>query len=200
MKQKSFFSAGDYVATKVLLVLVALLYPALVLVPQLLDLAAGRPLVLRGPGPDGAAPVVGEPPDGVVGRYDDTVIWSIAEPSVGQRVVVLLPVVVTTAFLAVGLVVLWRLVSATRRGVPFDRSMVRRLRVLGVLLLAYGLLAFFAAPMVLLAVFWSVPGTPVALGVDVPALLPVVLGFVVLVLAESFRVGLRLSEDVEGLV
>ena len=105
-----------------------------------------------------------------------------------------------TVLLALGAVVLWRLVSVTQRGVPFDRRAVRQLRVLGVLVMAYGILRPVGAMMTWLVVFWSSPAPSVAFGLAVFDLFPFVVGSLVLVVAECFRIGLRLSDDTTGLV
>jgi len=199
MKSSSFFSRSDYVATKVFLVLVAALYPLLVPLPRLLDWVDGRPLVVRGLA-GGVGPLRDEPTPGIVTQYADWVVWTIEDPTVGQRAWALVPSVLTTLLVGLGAAILWRLVTTTQRGAPFDRRAVRQLRVLGVLVMVYGLVATFGQQAALLAVFWSESGPSLSFGLDFSALVPLVVGFVVLVVAECFRVGLRLREDVEGLV
>lgn len=195
----TWFSRGDYLGTKVLLLLSGVLYAALALVPRLVDWASGSALVVHG-ATSAPGPVIDEPTPGVVGRYTDQAEWVVAEPTTAQRLVALLPSLVTAVLLAGALVILWRLVATTQRGVPFDRRSVASLRVLGALVLAYGLVDVFAPPAVLLAVFWSGAGPSIAYTLDLTTGFPFVIGFLVLVLAESFRVGLRLRDDVEGLV
>lgn len=200
MKNPTSFSRGDYLATKVLLVVAAVLVSAVSLLPGLLAWVRGRPLQVTGQDPTGAPPpeVPGAP--GVVGRRTGEVVWSVLDPSAAQRLVALVPAVLTALVVVGAAVVLWRLVVTTQQGRPFDRRAVRRLRVLGVLVLVYAVVATFADPFVLLAVLWSVQAPLVAFTLDLSGLLPLVLALVLLVLAESFRVGLRLRDDVEGLV
>jgi hypothetical protein len=200
MKSSTSFSRGDYLATKVLLVVTAVLVSALALLPGLLGWLRGRPLEVSGQDPAGAAgpEVVGMP--GVVGRRTGEVVWSVLDPSVGQRLVALLPAVLTAVVVVGAAVVLWRLVVTTQQGQPFDARAVRQLRVLGVLVLGYAVVATFAGPFVLLAVLWSVPAPLVSFTLDLSGLFPLVVGLLLLVLAEGFRVGDRLRADADGLV
>jgi len=199
MKSTTFFSRGDYLATKVLLLLSAAAYVVVALVPGLVGWASGAALVVPG-ATSAPGPVIDEPTPGVVGRWTDQAEWTVGAPTAGQRLAALLPALVTAVLLVGALVILWRLVSTTQRGVPFDRRSVTQLRVLGVLVLAYGLLEVFGRPAVLLAVFWDGLGPSIAYSFDLTTAFPFVVGFLVLVLAESFRVGLGLRDDVEGLV
>lgn len=199
MKQMTFFSRGDYLATKLALVVVSLVYPALMVVPDLVGWVGQDALVVPGHTTAGVGPAVETAP-GLQGRYTDAVLWTIVAPSPGQRLVALLPAVMVTVLLAIGAVVLWRLVSVTQRGVPFDRRAVRQLRVLGVLVMAYGILPPVGEMAAWLVVFWSAAAPSIAFGVDVFDLFPFVVGSLVLVVAECFRIGLRLSDDTTGLV
>ena len=63
-------------------------------------------------------------------------------------------------------------------------------------------LAIAAGALVLLwlAVLWSVPEPLAAFSLDLSGLFPLVVSLLLLVLAEGFRVGSRLRDDVEGLV
>lgn len=200
MKSSTFFSRGDYLATKLALVAVAVAYPGLALVPRLLSWAGGQPLTLTGQSAAGPGPVLDEPTPGIEGRYTDQVTWTVADASAGQWLAALAPTLMTALLLVVGAVVLWRLVSTTQRGVPFDRRAVGQLRTLGVLLMAYGLVRPVGEVLVGLAVFWSGSSPSLAYSLDLFDLFPFVVGSLVLVVAECFRVGLRLSDDTTGLV
>lgn len=199
MKPLTSFSRGDYLGTKVLLLLTPVVYVALAVVPPLLRWASGDPLLVQG-GTSAPGPVIDEPTPGVVGRWTDAAEWAVADPTSGQRLVALLPALVVAVLLAAAVVILWRFVTTTQRGEPFDRRSVRQLQILGVLVLAYGLVDAFAPPAVLLAVFSSGSGPSIAYVFDLTTAFPFVVGFLVLVLSESFRVGLALRDDVEGLV
>jgi hypothetical protein len=200
MKPSTSFSRGDYRATKVLLVVAAALVSALSLLPGLSAWVTGRALEVVGQDPTGTPPpeVPGAP--GVVGRRTGEVVWSVLEPSTGQRLVALVPAVLTAVVVVGAAVVLWRLVATTQQGRPFDLRAVRQLRVLAVLVFVQALVATFAGPVVLLAVLWSVQTPLVSVALDGSGIFPLVVAMLLLVLAESFRVGLRLREDVEGLV
>ena len=196
----SFFSRGDFRMTRVAMVAVAALYPLLSLTPPLVGWVRGAPLRMLGhtvtPGP-----AVDEAPmPGVTSRYTDEVLWTISDPTVGQRLAALLPVLLVTVLLGAGCVFLWRLVGATQRGEPFDATTVLLLRALGVLVMAYGLLHPFLPSIVMLLVFWDESAPSVAATLDLFNLFPFVVGTLILVVAECFRIGLGLREDVEGLI
>lgn len=196
----TWLSRGDYVATRTLLVALAVLYPVVVLGPRVVAWLRGRPLEVAGLTSDGPGPVVDRSSGGAVARYSDALVWSVVDPGTGQRLLTLLPGLLGTALVAAGAVVLWRLVATTERGEPFDRRAVGRLQVLGVLVLAFGLVEAVAGPLVALVVLWGEQVGSVAFRVDLAAAFPLLVGLLVLVLAEGFRVGLRLRDDVEGLV
>jgi hypothetical protein len=197
---KSFFDRRDFAMTRVALVAVAALYPLLSLTPPLIGWVRGEPLALIGhtttPGP----PVDEAPTPGVEARYTDEVLWTIADPTVGQRLAALLPALLVTVLLGAGCLVLWRLVTVTQRGEPFDATAVRQLRALGLLVMAYGVLHPFLPSAVTLVVFWSERTPSVAATLELFSLFPFVVGTLILVVAEVFRIGLGLREDVEGLV
>jgi Protein of unknown function (DUF2975) len=196
----TFFSRGDFVATRVALVTAAALYPLLVLVPRLVGWATGKPAYYLGH-TDAPGPVLDETTaSGVVGRYSDEVLWTIADPTVGQRLALLLPPLFATAMLAAGCVFLWRLVAAAQRGEPFTPVAVRQLQAVGLLVVAYGLVRPFLDPLVELLLF-APGGVPsVAFTLDFSLLLPIVAGTLVMVVAECFQIGTRMREDVDGLV
>ncbi len=191
---------SDYLGTQVLLLLCALGYPVVTLGPWLLAWAGGRPLAVRGLAPGGAGPVVGDPSGAVVDRCTHAVVRTIAHPSVDQWLVALLPAVLTSVLLVAGVVVVRRLVLTTQHGEPFDRRAVRWLRVLGLLVLGFALVSAFGDAVTMLAVLGAADPPSIAFEVDTAALLPFLVGLLVLVLAEGFRVGLALRDDVEGLV
>lgn len=126
---------------------------------------------------------------------------TLAEPSPAQRLLDLVPGVLAVVMVATGC---WLVVAVMRTiatGDPFTTANVRRLRLLaGVLVIG---------PMILFAVTLPVHGvllSTVDLGgldpsvqLEVPWA-PVVAGFVVALLAEAFKVGSRLRDDVDGLV
>ena len=195
----SFFSRGDFVATKVAMVAAAALYPLLVLTPRLVSWAGGGPLHILGHAA-GVGPVVDEPTPGIEGRYSGEVVWTVSDPTAAQWLASLAPILLTTVLLGGGCLFLWRLVVATQREEPFTATAVRQLRVVGILVLAYGVLRPFFEPAVALVVFWSESAPSLAISLDFATLFPLVVGFLVLAMAESFRIGTRIRADVDGLV
>lgn len=91
-----------------------------------------------------------------------------------------------------------RLLARAGRGEPFVAGSVRLLRMLAVVILVYGVAIPFL-PALMMA--WSASADGSVAGVFSPfSLLPVVVGLLVAALAECFRVGTRLRDDVAGLV
>lgn len=105
--------------------------------------------------------------------------------------------------IGVGAVLLRRLLLAIAEGRPFEPGNARRIATLAVLVGVGGTLAGVlpdvAGILVLDRLGQSGPGSPFALGVDLP-LLPVCVAPVLLALAEAFRRGTELAADVDGLV
>lgn len=140
--------------------------------------------------------------DAVGTRYGaaDYVV-TLAEPSPAQRLLDLVPGVLVVLMVATGcwlVVVVMRTIAA---GDPFAAANVRRLRlVAGLLVIGPFVLFVVALPIhgVLLNQV-DLGGLDPSLRLDVPWA-PVVAGFVVALLAEAFKVGSRLRDDVDGLV
>ena len=108
---------------------------------------------------------------------------------------------VALAFIAV---VLARLVAASRTDSPFTESNVRRLRVIGLVLLVGSAPLSFAQ---WLSLHWMVESSSLGDRVDLGGyrlstlpLWPMLVGAAVLVLADVWRRGVRMADDVEGLV
>ncbi len=124
-----------------------------------------------------------------------------ADPSSGQRLLDLLP-----GILMAGLVMLscWCVVLVLRTvasGDPFDPLNVTRLRVVAGSLVVGAPVAYFLRmvgdAMVLTGL--DVPGLDTTFTLDIPWV-PMVAGLVVAMLAEAFKAGSRLRDDVDGLV
>ena len=124
-------------------------------------------------------------------------LWN---PTAGERTAYVVVKVAPSAVALAVLVVLLRLVRSARTGDPFMPANVRRLRLLAVLVGVGGLLAGAGAE---LLEAWmldhSAAGALTLLEVGLP-LNAVLLGVLVAVLAEVWAHGVRLREDVEGLV
>jgi hypothetical protein len=105
--------------------------------------------------------------------------------------------------IVVGLWLLWGLARSVRRGAPFEPANVRRLRGLGFLLVLGVPAAELVNWALRLSLFNSLPesefgdfGSP---GLNVPGA-ALLAGLGVFILAEVFAHGLRLRDDVEGMV
>jgi hypothetical protein len=195
----TFFSRGDFIATRVAMVTAAALYPLLVLTPKLISWATGGPLVYVGRSA-AAGPPLDEPTPGVEGRYSDEVVWRIADASAGQWIASLMPALLTTILLGGGCLLLWRLVVATQHEEPFTATAVRRVRAVGFLVLTYGVVRPFMEPLTTLAIFWSESEPSIAFALDFSLVFPIAVGFLILVVAECFRIGTQIRHDVDGLV
>ncbi len=119
--------------------------------------------------------------------------------TVGQRALWVLRPLLVGALALAGLLLLRRMVGDTSRGDAFVAANARRMSMLGLVIVA-------VTPATLLGDLARMPlleDPRVAEFVDPSATLllwPVVVGLVVGVVAEGFRQGTRLREDVEGLV
>lgn len=132
-----------------------------------------------------------------VASYDVT----LADPSPAQRVLDLLPGLLTFGLIAAGCWLIIAVMATIASGDPFVAANVRRLRLLAALLLI--------GPMVVLFVDLPVHGALLG-SMDLGGLDPAVslelawpsfiAGMVVALLAEAFKAGSRLRDDVEGLV
>lgn len=132
--------------------------------------------------------------------WDGVLMIEVAEPSTALRLAMLVPGVLLTLAAVVVAAVLLRLVVAARRQQPFNAAATRDLRIVAVVIFAAALLVpvaeGFAGQQLLheaverddTAVYFAF--SPGWIG----------LALLVLVLAEIFRIGHRLAEDVEGLV
>lgn len=193
---------ADAAFTRGLLILLAVLYPLAVLVPKVVRWIGGGALewttATSTTGPQ--APGLGGAGTSV--RFDDTVIWTIQHAGAGPWLASLIPGVITWALLVAGCVVGLRLIGSTVAGEPFEAAGVRRVRALALLVIGYGVLVPTSKLFADLGVLWSVDQTAsLALVVDVAAIaVPLVIGALILVIAESFAIGRRLAEDVEGLI
>ena len=132
-----------------------------------------------------------------LGTYD----IHLADPTAAQRLASLLPGLVWLGLVIAGALLVARVMRTIADGDPFVRSNVHRLRALAGLLVL-GTPAAFALDM------WAhvalvgqldlgnlVPGFVVS-----PPYLAMVSGLVVALLAEAFKAGIALRNDVEGLV
>jgi len=192
---------ADVWGLKVVLAAALVLYPALVLAPRITDWVRGQPLQWETLAADDGPTVTGPATGGAVGRYLGWTAWTIPHPTDLQWLGSLLPDLVTALALVLGCLTLWRLLTLTRAGEPFSTAGVRQVRVLSILVLAYAVVVPFLRLLADALVMTPVQDQlEVRFQLEVQDFAPFVIGLVMLVAAECFRQGLRLREDVAGLV
>ncbi len=126
---------------------------------------------------------------------------SVADASTGLWVGTLATgLVLALAVVAVALL-LRHVVGQVRAGAPFTTSSLRALRAVGVVIAATSVLHPFVAGFATSAVMSRAlaDSSSYSVGFDFSPLW-LLAGMVVLAVAEAFRTGVRLTEDVEGLV
>lgn len=132
-----------------------------------------------------------------VAQYDVT----LADPTTGQRLLDLVPGLMTVGLIAAGCWLIIAVMGTIASGDPFVAANVRRLRRLAALLLIGPIVVFFVDLPVNGALLSSVDlgGLDPATFLE-PAWPAFVAGMVVALLAEAFKAGSRLRDDVDGLV
>lgn len=132
-----------------------------------------------------------------VAAYDVT----LADPSTTQRVLDLVPGLLVVGLIATGCWLVIAVMGTIASGDPFVGANVRRLRQLAALLLIGPIVVFFVDLPVNGALLSSVElgGLDPATFLE-PAWPAFIAGMVVALLAEAFKAGSRLRDDVDGLV
>ena len=125
----------------------------------------------------------------------------LADPTAGQRLLALAPGLLSAALLLVGCWLVLRVMRGIAAGDPFEPRNVTRLRVVAAILVLGVPVVFFLD----MAVRGALLGSMNLGGLEPAAFLSIpwqafVAGMVVALLAEAFRAGSRLRDDVAGLV
>ncbi len=189
------FTRGATIATAAIVCVVSVGLP-------LWDWLRGNPLVgvvdtgsVDTPLPESLA--AAEP--GATLTWDGVVQLQIADPSAGLRLAALLPSLLVAALAVAIAVTLHRLIGAAEAGRPFAPATTRSLRTVGWLIFAGALLlpmiGGFADSLLILDAIDEQVSASYSLSLGWVAL-----GLLVLLLAEIFRIGSRLADDVDGLV
>lgn len=125
---------------------------------------------------------------------------SFLDPSPAQRVIWLLSELVGPLLASVIVILLLLVAVSARRGDPFTRANTARLRAIAALVMVGGTAVSFLSSVVSM---WLVAESPagriVTPSVSI-TLLPLLVGLLVLALAEVWNRGVALREDTEGLV
>lgn len=195
------FDRVDFWTTKLLLALVGVAMPVFSVGWPLVSWLRDQPLRwdLEGFGPT-TAPDRLVPQDGVMLRGAETVVVRIDHAGAGAWLATLLPGLILS--IAVGLVawLLLRLVRRIELGQPFVAASATSLRLVGTTVLlgsvAVSLGVGLADTVVTQRAFDGVADT---FGFDVP-FMAVIIALLLLALAEAFAQGVRLQDDVDGLV
>lgn len=134
----------------------------------------------------------------LTGPYDAEVRFPSPTPM--QRTLYVLSRLLPAALVLAGVLLLLQIVRSVRRGDPFDGANSRRLATLAVLVVAGGLGGSLVYQLVDNYLLISADVDYITVMDLSFSLLPVLAGFGILVLAEVFRQGTRLRDDVDGLV
>ena len=192
------FDRADRWSLVVLLGLVALVTLAVQVVLPLVGWARGRGHLARLPRPGRGA---GARHGGRHARLPGPRRRHAHRPTAAQRLLDLLPGVLLTAVVVAGAWLVLRVLRDVAAGDPFRPRNVTRLRALAVLV-AIGLpVVWFAQGAVDLGLLTSLDIDAGVAGVVVAVpWAPVVAGMLVALVAEAFKLGAGLRDDVEGLV
>ena len=169
---------------------------------SLLDVVARAVRAARGSALEATGPVPDEllaPADPVTGPLSGTLV--VEDPSAAQYAWDLVPQVLLLVLLTAAAVLLLGVVRSLRVGDPFTSANARRLTALGVLVVVGGLLLPMLQGIGHRAIVEPlVPDGETTTWTFDLALWPASFGILIGFLAEVFARGVRLREDVEGLV
>lgn len=195
---------ADATLTRAALLAVAVLAPLLLVVVPALAWVSGSRLVWTGAVGDGGR-LPAQLLDDAVAQgarltWDGTAEISVDGASTGLWLAVLVTDLLLAAAVVAVSLLLRRVVGAIRADRAFTTGSLRALRVCGVVVVVTAVLHPLADGVTTALVLReAVPGSPWSVGFTFSPLW-VLAGALVLVLAEAFRAGLSLREDVDGLV
>ena len=193
------FDRADYIVTKILLALVvvgALLFD---LVVPVVEAAKNAPLPMSYTTKvtSGITLPRGAIHDGVV-----TMELLLKDPTLGERLVQAIPGLLGGAASITVALLLFQLLRTTQAGDPFTRRNVRRINTLALVVGLGGTLAQLAQEAADNALYTSgrLPKTDTMIFEMTLPLMPLVVMMVIFLIGETFRRGVKLRDDVEGLV
>lgn len=133
------------------------------------------------------------------GPADYTV--TLADPSTTQRLLDLVPGTLMVLLLAAGCWLIIAVMRTIAAGDPFSTVNVRRLRALAAMLLLGPAITSFVTTSIQGALLGDIPlgGLAYALTIDIPWA-GLIAGLLLALLAEAFKAGSRLRDDVDGLI
>ena len=196
-KDRLAFDKTDRISLLVLMGVIGAIVVARTVILPIAGWIAGDPIVLPFLSPINVPQLDAAGVDYTLGTYG----VQLADPSTGQRLLDLIPGIFSAALVICGVLVFRRFMRDIGAGVPFAPGQVTRLRILGGLLIVGSPVAFFARFSFDGALVGSIDrgGLDPVIALDLPWT-HMVLGSVAALLAEAFKVGARLTEDVEGLI
>jgi Protein of unknown function (DUF2975) len=195
------FDRTDFRLTRGALALVAVVAPLVLVGLTVVDWLRGEPLAWSGDtGSTGDLGGLVHAAGGATLTWDGAAEIRVSDASVGLWLAVLAPQLLLAAAVTTVALLLRHVVGEIQAGRPFTASSLRALRVTGVVVLVASVVVPCVSGLTTSAVVErAVDDDALSVSVGFSPLWSLA-GFLVLALAEAFRAGARLTEDVEGLV
>ena len=193
------FDRSDYIVTNVLLAVAVVGSVLFDLVGPVVDAARNAPLAVSYTTKvSGGIPL----PGGATHDGEVRMGLLLRDATPGERIVQAVPGVLGAAVVITVALLLFQLVRTTQAGDPFIRPNVRRLNTIALVVGLGGTISQFAQGVADNAPYTSgrVPQTREMIFTMTFTPLPLVVMMVIFVISETFRRGIALREDVEGLV
>ncbi len=190
------FDAGDRLALQALLLLTMLWAAGYWIAQPIWDWARDNPLQVPYSGPVDLPQLDGT---GLTATDAEFVIL-LPDPTVSQRLLSMLPGLLAAAVVLAVAWLLRRVLADVASGEPFRRANVRRLRIISLTIMVGWSLAGLAAAMVMIPILEAADMGELPLGATwVLPVVPIGIGMVLALMAEAFKVGAGLRDDVDGL-
>jgi Protein of unknown function (DUF2975) len=193
------FDRSDYIATKILLAIIVVGALIVDLVAPVVEAVRNAPLLMSFTTKvtSGITLPRGATHDGVV-----TMELLLKDPTHGERLVQAVPGLLGAAVSITVALLLFQLLRTTQAGDPFTRRNVRRINTVALVVGLGGTLAQLAQEIADNAFYTSgrLPKTDTMIFEMTLPLMPLVVMMVIFLIGETFRRGVQLRDDVEGLV
>ena len=195
------FDRTDTQLTKLIAVGVTAVAAIVTIVNPIIDWATGKPLQAYVEGVDQGA--VEGAREGVTLQHDGGLMAEFADAGAGLWLASMAPGLLFVCLMGVVVWLLWRLLDDVQEGRPFTLTNVARMRGIAMIIIVGSLLLFFVTGLVNGLMTTNAVGDSSVFFVNesraADLLLPGV-GFLIAALAEGFKHGVQLEDDVEGLV
>lgn len=194
------FDRTDFLLTRLMIAAVGVGVPLVSVGAPLVRWATGRALHWQVSGPDATTvPVDLATRAGVDARGTDSLGLRIDGAGTGTWLATLLPGIALSVSVVLGAWLLLRLVQSIELGQPFVAASAQALRLLSMIVLVGSLAVALCTGVADAVVTQRALRDVVSFGFTVP-FVAVIAAFLILALAEAFAQGVRLQDDVEGLV